>query len=600
MDPNSYVKNWNLDCIFKGGSSSSDLLYLINKTTDQLKEAKRTQESLTLDAQLNEQTIEKLLNSLGTIQLAISQMKSFVYCLTAESPQNQGALVLQERITVLHTEFSTLQQHFQFFLSTFDQTVWDEFLENKCVKQYRCLLKDWRHKTKSNLSKVEEQLISDLMYDGYSGWSDLYFTLLNSLTLSLEVDGTNQLFSIGQATNLRSHPDPNVRETSFLALELLWEAQENIMARILNHITGFRIQLDQHRNLSNCLEKPLKDNRIKQETLNAMWSVVATHKQSFASYLNYKASLSGKSQMASYDFWAPFHTHQSIPYTEAVDFIINRFQQFGPEMARFAHNAFEKGWIEAENRPGKSAVAFCAGFPLSGESRIFLTYEGTMTNVLTLAHELGHAFHNHTMMEVEPLSRQYGMVMAETASTFAEMIVLDAAIDQVEHIDEKLFLLDEKIKRSVMNFMNLHARFLFEEKLYEERKKGMVDAVRLNELMHDALVEGYDGALNHLPTHSWISTPHFYITSSPFYNFPYTIGYLFSVSLYAKAKETGQDFEASYVALLQDSGKMSVEDLAMKHLKEDITQQGFWEKGMKLCIGDVETFIELSSLSRTQ
>lgn len=387
-----------------------------------------------------------------------------------------------------------------------------------------------------------------------------------------------------------------VRKEAFRALENTWAEQEDTMARILNHITGFRIQVDQKRGALNCLEQPLKDNRMKEETLQAMWRVISRNKQPFVEYLNHKAKLAGNQQMPSYDFWAPFKVSDtSIGYQEAVQFILKQFHQFGPELENFARTAFEEGWVEAESRPGKSAIAICAGFPLTGESRVFLTYEGTMTNLLTLTHELGHAFHNHAMKPVNPLNRKYGMTTAETASTFAEMIVLDAAIDQTENTEEKLFLLDEKIKRSAMNFMNLHARFIFEERLYEERKNGMVAAERLNEMMRDSLAEGYGGSMSHLPIHSWISTPHFYITSSPFYNFPYTFGYLFSVSIYAKAKEEGKEFEQSYLSLLRDSGSMTVEELALKHLAEDITQESFWEKGMALCVKDVEEFIRLSS-----
>src|SRR5690606_18981792 len=143
----------------------------------------------------------------------------------------------------------------------------------------------------------------------------------------------------------------------------------------------------------------------------------------------------------------------------------------------------------------------------------------------------------------------------------------------------------------------LHSRFLFEERLYEARENGMVSAERLNALMEDAYTEAYAGSMSHVPVHSWMSTPHFYITSSPFYNFPYTFGYLFAVSIYAKAKEQGHDFEKNYLALLRDTGSMTVEDLAMKHLGEDITQESFWEKGMALCLKDVEEFIRLSSMS---
>ncbi|MFS0823242.1 M3 family metallopeptidase [Bacillus sp. 1P02SD] len=338
------------------------------------------------------------------------------------------------------------------------------------------------------------------------------------------------------------------------------------------------------------------ENRLKEETLNAMWTAVSKYKKPFINYLNEKAKMYGDQKMQSYNFWAPIgDKNQKIEYEDAVVFILEHFNQFGNEMANFAQQAFDNGWVEAEDRPNKSAVAFCAGFPLSGESRIFMTYGDRITSVLTLAHELGYAFHNYAMKPVEGLNRQYPLSIAETASTFSELIILDAAIEKAESAEEKLFLLDEKLKRSVMNFMNIHSRFLFEKKFYEERKMGIVSSSRLNEIMKEVLDVAYGGSLDQASFYSWVWTPHYYLTKSPFYNFQYTFGYLLSLNLYAKSKENGRDFEKNYIELLRDSGSMSMEDLVMKHLEEDITSVDFWEKGIKICVQDVEDFINLIS-----
>lgn len=223
-----------------------------------------------------------------------------------------------------------------------------------------------------------------------------------------------------------------------------------------------------------------------------------------------------------------------------------------------------------------------------------MTYGGTLKDMLTLAHEIGHAFHNHAMKQVDGLNKNYPLCLAETASTFSEMIVLDAALEEATSDWEKMLLLDEKLKRSVMNFMTIHSRFLFEKNFYEEREKGYVSPSCINSLMGEALDKAYNGSLRDVSIHSWVWTPHFYLTESPFYNFPYTFGYLFSLSLYVKAKEKGKDFEKDYLALLSESGRMSVEDLVLKHLGEDITSETFWEKGLNLCIEDVKEFIRLA------
>ena len=308
-------------------------------------------------------------------------------------------------------------------------------------------------------------------------------------------------------------------------------------------------------------------NRMKQQTLDAMWGAISAHKAPFVEYLKRKAELVGADAMHWYDLDAPVtESTQKVSYQEGAEFILKHFGKFGPELEKFSRKAFEDEWIEAEDRPNKRPGGFCTGMPMSQQSRIFMTYSGTMSNVATLAHELGHAFHSYALRPVHWMNRQYAMGVAETASTFAEMIVADAAVKEATTADEKLALLEDKIQRSVAFFMNIHARFLFETRFYDERKKGIVSAARLNTLMEEAQREAFGDGLGEVHPHFWASKLHFYITRVPFYNFPYTFGYLFSLSIYAKAIEEGSSFEEKYIALLQDTAIMSVEDLAMKHL----------------------------------
>ncbi|MDN5710291.1 MAG: M3 family oligoendopeptidase [Planococcus sp. (in: firmicutes)] len=598
MNTTTYPEHWNLEALFNGKSNSPEFFQLIEQTKSQIQELSELIDSINSKSFSIEKMLVENLNGFGVVQLSLSQMSSFVACLLAESPKDSQALILRGKTASLQTEYNAILTRFQQLLSEIDKPQWNALMELEQLKDYQFILNEWREQANSPLSVESEHLLSDLMVDGYHAWGDLYRSTVNNLTVSIEINGTIEDYSIAQATNLRSHPDKKLRHQAAQALENTWRNQQDTMARILNHLTGFRLQADKNRGIPNGLDKPLQDNRIQKETLEAMWQVVSENKNSFASYLTHKA---GGNKMSFHDFWAPFDQEKaSMDYSLAAEFLLEQFRQFGPELEQFARTAFEEGWIESANSSGKGSVAFCAGFPATGESRVFLTFDGSMTSLLTLTHELGHAFHNHAMKEVEPLNRKYGMTTAESASTFCEMIVLDAAIQKADTPKEKLMLLDEKIKRSVMNFMNLHGRFLFEERLYEKRKEGMLNAEQLNELMKASLDEGYAGSMDDLPVHYWISTPHFYITSSPFYNFPYTFGYLFSVSVYAKALEQGPGFEQQYLALLRDTGKLTVEELAMKHLSEDITQKEFWEKGMALCVKDAEEFIRLSRLASAE
>ncbi|WP_404468929.1 M3 family oligoendopeptidase [Sutcliffiella horikoshii] len=597
MKGTKYSQVWNLDNLFPDGSISfqfqEHIKYLETKVCNLEKELSH----LNTPKEINETfKVAELIDSIGHIRTNLSQSNSYITCLLAQNTKDQTASILRGKTSSINARFETALKKLQKTLVKTDHQVWEDMLDTEVLSSYKFILSEWRKKAALLLTDDEESLVSDLMVDGYHAWGQFYHSLMGSLKVSVQIDGGKKELSIGQAINLRSHPAEEVRKESYNTLEKIWKENEEQFAKILNHIAGFRLQVYKKRRLENILEEPLMENRLKEETLNAMWTAVSKNKQPFTKYLNQKAKMNGDTKMKSYNFWAPLRkSNQKINYEEAVNFILEQFSKFGTEIESFSRHAFNNGWIEAEDRPNKSAAAFCASFPKSGESRVFMTYGNRITNVLTLAHEIGHAFHNHAMKPIKGINRQYPMCIAETASTFAEMIILDAALAKAESTEEKLFLLDEKLKRSVMNFMNIHSRFLFEKRFYEERKLGIVSSSRLNELMQEAIDEGYDGSFDNASIHSWVWTPHYYITKNPFYNFPYTFGYIFSLCIYAKAKDKGKAFENEYIDLLRDSGSMTTEDLVMKHLGEDITSETFWEKGIELCVRDVEEFISLTS-----
>ncbi|MED1436683.1 M3 family oligoendopeptidase [Bacillus mycoides] len=597
MSETKYRQVWNLDSLFLGGSESSQLHEHIRHLEIEISEFEKKTNSFNVPKKINESiNVAVLIEYIGDIRTNISQANSFITCLLAQSPKDQHAIILQGKITIINTRFESALKKVKNTLVKIDYHLWQGLLNTDVLANYNFILNEWREDVETNLSDEEQNLVSDLMVDGYHAWGQFYNSFMNNITIKVQINGEQKKLSVGQAINLRSHPNEEVRKESHNALEDTWKENEELFAKILNHIAGFRLQVYKKCGLDNVIQESLIKNRMKEETLHAMWSVVNKFKKPFTDYLNQKAKINGYKKMKSFNFWAPITTkNQKIEYEDAVNFILEHFSEFGTELEDFSKKAFSEGWIEAEDRANKSAVAFCSGFPLSKESRVFMTFGGTITDVLTLAHELGHAFHNDAMKSIHGMNKQYPMCIAETASTFSEMIILDAAMQKAKSTNEKLFLLDEKLKRSVMNFMNIHSRFLFEKKFYEERKEGIVSSSRLNEIMQESIDKGYDGSLDNPSLHSWIWTPHYYITQSPFYNFPYSFGYLFALSLFAKAKEKGKEFERYYLDLLRDSGSMCTEDLVMKHLGEDITSESFWKKGIELCIKDVDEFIKLTS-----
>nr|WP_318616473.1 M3 family oligoendopeptidase [Sporosarcina sp. YIM B06819] len=594
----TYSEVWDLDVFFEGGSESPQLrthLDDVKEKLSSLEEAARAFQIPVSAVAANE--VANLIDSIKDVALNMSQAGAVIGCFLAANTTDKKALILQGETTTLSARFSTVMLNIQQTLAKANEDIWQELMESDELKEFAFVLNEWREEAALKLSEEEESIITALSVDGYHGWGQLYDLLVRDIKIKIQIDGMEKELSVGQANNLSSHADADVRKRAFEALEEAWGAKEDFFASALNRLAGFRLAVYKKRGWDSVLKEPLLRNRMSEETLDAMWSAISASKAPFVEYLNVKAKMLGTEMMNWYDMDAPVTAStKKMDYQAGAQFILQHFGEFGPELEAFSRKAFEDSWIEAEDRPNKRPGGFCTGMPMSEQSRIFMTYSGTMSNVATLAHELGHAFHSYALRPVHWMNRQYAMGVAETASTFAEMIVADAAVKAAATNDEKIALLEDKIQRSVAFFMNIHARFLFETRFYEERKNGIVSADRLNDLMAEAQQEAYGGALDATHPHFWASKLHFYITSTPFYNFPYTFGYLFSLSIYAKALEEGQGFEQKYIALLRDTAVMSVEDLAMKHLGEDISQQEFWAKGVALCVKDVEEFLELTSV----
>ncbi|MEH7300273.1 M3 family oligoendopeptidase [Neobacillus drentensis] len=594
----TYSDVWNLDVFFQGGSDSLEFANHLNLTATLIDSFQTKVNNWTpLNSQEDQTYLKELLEDFEHAAKKLRQAGAFVSCLQAQNTDDKKAHTLDSKVTSLSAAFQTALSTFDSLLSSFNDGIWTELLKDEQLQVLSFVLTERRNRAKEKLSKEEEALISALGVDGYHSWGQLYDLIVGKIKVPIQENGEEKLLSVGQAFNKFSSPDRNVRENTFRNWENAWGEQADFLAKTLNHLSGFRLSVYQKRGWEDVLKEPLSINRMEKETLETMWAVISENKQKLVTYLERKAALLGVNKLSWYDLDAPFgKTESKVSYQEGAEFIEQNFAIFGEKMASFSRKAFEEQWIEGEDRPRKAPGGFCTFFPESDQSRIFMTYSGTPSNVSTLAHELGHGFHTFAMKGVHHLNRNYAMNVAETASTFAEMIVADAAVKNAKDEEEKLVLLDDKVQRTVALLMNIHARFLFETSFYEERKQGPVNAERLNELMLAAQKEAYCDALEEYHPLFWASKLHFFITGVPFYNFPYTFGYLFSLGIYAQALEEGKGYEEKYIALLRDTASMSVEDLAQKHLQVDLTKKDFWEKAVHICLDDIDEFLTLTEM----
>lgn len=594
-----YKDTWDLEAIFPGGTRSTQLQTKLHSIKEEIREYKTLILGLSEDQYGD--VLKAILKKQESLEKGIGQCRTFVQMWHDAYTNDEYANVVMGQVMDLSSEEENLSTILTKKIVAIPDGDWQSLMKDEELKEVSFALNEIRDQGKRLLSEAEEKLITDLNKDGLAGWSNLYDTAVSIMTIPFtDQEGNTTEYSVGQAMNrMYADPDPNVRKQLFENWEEAWTKFAPIFAETLNHLDGYRITLQKAHNREHYLDEPLEYNRMSKETLDAMWNAVSKHKQPFINFLNQKAKILGMEKLGWQDVDAPIALgdakRPSFTYDDACDFVIENFAAFGPKLSSFAKHALENRWVEAEDRTNKRPGGYCEELPEFEESRIFMTFTGSTSDVSTLAHELGHAYHSYVMRDLPNLNRSYAMNVAETASTFAETIISNATVTKAKSNSEKITLLNSKIENATAMFMNIHARFLFEKSFYEERSEGIVSEQRINELMLKAQKEAYGDSLSTYHPHFWCSKLHFFIDDVPFYNFPYTFGYLFSLGIYSEYLKNPDDFEGKYIALLRDTGSMKVEDLAMKHLGVDMTKSSFWEAGIKLMAKDVEEFINLTN-----
>ncbi|WP_195957946.1 M3 family oligoendopeptidase [Enterococcus gallinarum] len=596
----TYSLNWDLDSIFSGGSTSTQLQERMSQLDAQIKTYRTKVDAWQPDNASQPEELAELLSLSETISKGFSQCSSFINALLSANVNDNQAKLLSGDLYAKLPMLQAAETVFSKKLTEISDEDWETLLKEEPFATIAFRLSEIRRDGKELLSEAEETIINTLSLDGLNAWSQHYDTIVASIAIPFtRSDGTTITLSAGQAFNkMMGDPDLEVRAQLFAEWEKAWGEKEDLFADTLNHLDGFRLSNYKLHGVDDYLKEPLEYNRLQKATLDAMWGTIQKNKQPIVDFLTRKAQLFGKEKMEWQDQDAPIilgeMKERTYTFDEAAAFILENFKKFSPKMADFAQEAFEKSWIEAEDRPGKRPGGYCTSLPETRESRIFMTYSNSVNEVATLAHELGHAFHSSVLWDLPQLNQDYAMNVAETASTFAELIVADATLKEAKTKEEKINLLDAKMQNAIAMFMNIHARFIFENSFYQARQKGLVSAEQITEMMVAAQKESYADGLASYHPHFWAAKLHFFIDDVPFYNFPYTFGYLFSMGIYAYANQKGTSFEEEYIALLQDTASMPTEELAQKHLGVDLTKPDFWQAGIDRVLQDIDTFMELT------
>lgn len=469
----------------------------------------------------------------------------------------------------------------------------EEIIEqNEILKEhsYRILsiVKDSKHL----LTDAEESLFAEMNISGASAWSDLQ----SSLTSSLKVEYRGEEITLSSARNLAYDPDPEVRRDAYEAELAAYPKVETAVAFALNSIKLQVIGEASRRGYASPLAKALDNSAMQQQTLDALLTAMQEYMPAFRKYLRAKArALGHEGGLPWYDLFAPMgKSDKKYTTEEARDYLLNIFAKFDTELHDMVKEAFDNSWIDFYPREGKVGGAFDCAVHSAGQSRVLTNFDGSFSDIVTLAHELGHSFHDRQVYKNSPLNRDYSMPVAETASTFNEVLVMNTAISECTDRDTKLALIESQLMDATQIIVDIYSRYLFETSVFANRPAEFLSPERMCELMLDAQRQAYGDGLDESCMHPymWLCKGHYYSGGLSFYNYPYAFGGLFARGIYAKYLEEGKPFVETYKSMLRATGTSTVEDAALVS-GIDLTDVNFWRSGLASIAAQIDEFCEL-------
>jgi pepF/M3 family oligoendopeptidase len=542
------------------------------------------------------EAVEEYLTANNRLLLMYATLQAYVYCHVAADSFNTLAKRRNSELDLLGVRIETQEMRFKAWLGSLEEAGIDPSAlvkHSTAAAAHRFTLEEIVAQSRYLMSEAEEKLAAELSLSGGSAWEKLQATVTSQVTVPFEREGALQELPMSKLQNIvRYDPEEGVRRRAFEAEIQGWERVREPLAACMNGIKGEVNTIDRRRGREDSLHRALDQARIDRPTLEAMHSVMRQSFPMFRRYFRLKAQRLGKERLAWWDLFAPLgRDSRRYSFGEARQFIEKQFATFSPRLAGLARRAFDENWIDAEPRNGKVSGAFCMEVPLPEQSRVLANFDGSFDQLVTLAHELGHAFHNECQSGLTMMQRRTPMTLAETASIFNESLVQEAALKEAAGEQEVLAILETSLIGSSQVIVDIYSRFLFESEVFERRRQAELSADELCEIMRRCQVETYGDGLDeaYLHPYMWAWKPHYYSPGLSYYNFPYAFGLLFGLGLYAEYERRGPSFVTDYEALLRATGFGTAADLAAR-FGIDLRQPAFWERSMAVIERQVERY----------
>ena len=558
----------------------------LKQDIDKIKEMCHQMEAFPL-MDCREENLKKYLIQQNEFNDFVEKVYAFISLTMSADTNNQEAIQYNDILENILASFAKTLAKIQKWIHRFDL----DNIKDSYIQEHSFYLKEVQLYNQYLLDDESEAVLASMKTTGSSAWLQYKNQLISSLTVSID----NNEYPLTEVLNMAYSKEKETRIKAYEAELQAYPQIEKGVVSALNAIKGEALTVAKLRGYQSVLERTLIDSRMSQKTLDVLLNTIRKALPSFEEYFQAKAKYLGYTKgLPWYDLNAPIvDVNSEYPFEKGREFVIEQFTSFSQNLGDYAKRAIDHHWIDIYPRQGKVGGAFCHNLHSIQESRFLLNYGNEFSDVITMAHELGHGFHGHCLDDEYALNADYPMPIAETASTFCETIVKKAAMKEASP-KVQLMLLENELSDCAQVIVDIYSRFLFESRFFERREKGPVSVEETKKLMLEAQKDAYGQGLDHdfLHPYMWTWKPHYYESDYAFYNFPYAYGLLFAKGLYGMYQKEGASFSQTYEKLLSVTGKMSLEEVG-KTVGIDIQDEAFWQNSLDMIKEDIQLFIKL-------
>lgn len=535
----------------------------------------------------DEQSLENFLTDLIKLNQLVEKMANYISLTLSVDTTNSTALKYSDQLDERLASFVEDDILNKRWIASFNL----DSIQSKLIKEHLFILKEIQDSQKYTLDKTSESIIAHMQNTGSNAFSKLKDQLISSIEVMID----KKSYPLTEVLNMAYSKDKEIRKKAYEAEINSYKDKEQAIAACLNGIKGEVLYTTKLRGYQSELERTLINARMSKETLDTLLSVMQENLGVFREYLKIKAEVLGyNSGLPWYELYAPIvESNSTYSYEKSCEFIIKQFNTFSNHLSQFASRAIDNRWIDVYPHSGKVGGAFCCNLHSIKESRFLLNYGNSFSDVITMAHELGHGFHGECLTDESILNSDYPMPIAETASTFCETIVTKAALKDAD-AKTKLVLLEDELSGATQVIVDIYSRYLFEKRFFEKRENGALSVDEIKTLMIQAQKDAYGDGLDHnyLHPYMWTWKPHYYYADCSYYNFPYAFGLLLAKGLYALYQKEGPAFSNTYEKLLSLTGKMSLEDVCQS-VNIDLKNKAFWQASIDTFKEDIKLYKQL-------